>query len=514
MPSIYTTPGVYIEEQGAFPNSAIAVATAIPVFIGYTEKANRNNKSLLYTPTKISTYAEYFELFGAGFCAKFSVIDPGIDNHLPEYSIDGKNKVVAIEDKNTFYFHSAIKLFFANAGGDCYILSIGLYKDVIVNGISLKDFEATTEKPATVWDLLNKESEPTLVVVPDFIALGVDAYPLYVDILKHCADTQSRFGIFDLAKQKSNQAVDDIVLPFRAAIGTEHLNYGAAYYPWLKTTIIEAEEVDEKNLGGFVEVLKILPQPDPSITDKAHEGNNISVLVKQAFETPGTLFNDGFTEESFHQSLLKISPTYATILNEIRTQLNKLPPSAAMAGIYASVDRNRGVWKAPANITLNQVTAATVNITETQQGSLNVDAISGKSVNVIKDFPAMGTTVWGARTLDGNNQDWRFINIRRTLIMIEQSLKLATRAYVFEPNEANTWVTVKSMMDNFLTNLWKEGALAGAKSEEAFNVQVGLGTTMTANDILDGKMIVSVRVALSHPAEFIAITLLQQMQQS
>ena len=98
--------------------------------------------------------------------------------------------------------------------------------------------------------------------------------------------------------------------------------------------------------------------------------------------------------------------------------------------------------------------------------------------------------------------------------MIEQSLKLATRAYVFEPNEANTWVTVKSMMDNFLTNLWKEGALAGAKSEEAFNVQVGLGTTMTANDILDGKMIVSVRVALSHPAEFIAITLLQQMQQS
>lgn len=513
MPSAYKTPGVYIVEQNAFPTSVVAVPTAVPLFIGYTEKADANNKSLLYKPTKISTYKDYLEFFGAGFCAKFSVVDPGADNHLPVYSIDGKNKVVAIDDKNTFYFHSAIKLFFANGGGDCYILSIGLYQDEIVNGISRKDFEATTERPETVWDILQKEMEPTLVVVPDFIALGEAAYPLYIDILKHCADTQSRFGIFDLAKQKSNQAIDDIVLPFRAAIGTEHLNYGAAYYPWLKTTIIEAEEVDEKNLGGFVEVLKILPQPDPSITDKAHEGNNISSLVKQSFKTPGTVFNEGFTEELFHQSLIKISTTYATILKEILTQLNELPPSAAMAGIYAAVDGNQGVWKAPANISLNQVSAATLNITDDQQASLNVDAISGKSINAIRDFKELGILVWGSRTLDGNSQDWRYINIRRTLIMIEQSLKLAARTYVFEPNDANTWATVTSMMNNFLTNLWKQGALAGAKPEEAFNVQVGLGTTMTANDILDGYMVISVRVALSHPAEFIIITFQQQMQQ-
>lgn len=87
------------------------------------------------------------------------------------------------------------------------------------------------------------------------------------------------------------------------------------------------------------------------------------------------------------------------------------------------------------------------------------------------------------------------------------------RAYVFAPNDANTWVTITSMMNNFLTNLWSQGALAGATPEQAFNVQVGLGTTMTANDILDGYMVVSVRVALSHPAEFIVITFQQQMQQ-
>jgi len=116
--------------------------------------------------------------------------------------------------------------------------------------------------------------------------------------------------------------------------------------------------------------------------------------------------------------------------------------------------------------------------------------------------------------LDGNSQDWRYINVRRTLIMIEQSIKLAARAYVFEPNDSNTWVTVKSMIDNFLINLWKQGALAGAAPEVAFDVQIGLGSTMTPTDILDGKMLITVKVALVRPAEFIVITFQQQMQQS
>jgi phage tail sheath protein FI len=98
--------------------------------------------------------------------------------------------------------------------------------------------------------------------------------------------------------------------------------------------------------------------------------------------------------------------------------------------------------------------------------------------------------------------------------MIEQSLKLSARAYVFEPNDAGTWITVKSMITNFLTNLWKQGALAGAVPEQAFNVQIGLGVTMTPNDILDGIMKITVQVAIVHPAEFIVITFQQLQQQS
>jgi uncharacterized protein len=98
--------------------------------------------------------------------------------------------------------------------------------------------------------------------------------------------------------------------------------------------------------------------------------------------------------------------------------------------------------------------------------------------------------------------------------MLEESIKIASKKYVFEPNDSNTWVKMKSMITNFLTDIWKRGGLAGAKPEQAFIVQVGLGETMTPNDILEGILRITVLVALSHPAEFIEITFQQKMQES
>lgn len=178
------------------------------------------------------------------------------------------------------------------------------------------------------------------------------------------------------------------------------------------------------------------------------------------------------------------------------------------------VDNTRGVWKSPANYSLNHVDSPVVSISSQDQEDFNVNPETGKSVNVIRPFQGLGTLVWGGRTLDGNSADWKYINVRRTLIMIEQSIKAATRAYVFEPNDGNTWLTVKAMVTNFLTNLWKQGALAGAAPEQAFDVQIGLGATMTPTDILDGKMLISVKLAIVRPAEFIIITFQQQLQPS
>jgi len=182
-----------------------------------------------------------------------------------------------------------------------------------------------------------------------------------------------------------------------------------------------------------------------------------------------------------------------------------------MAGVYTTVDNTRGVWKAPANVSLNGVIRPAVNISHDEQEDLNVNP-TGKSVNAIRSFVGKGTLVWGARTLDGNSLDWRYINVRRTLIMFEQSLKLAAKEYVFEANDANTWITIKSMARNFLTGVWRRGGLAGASPDDAFSVHVGLGETMTPEDIREGILRMTILVALTRPAEFIEITFQQQMQ--
>jgi phage tail sheath protein FI len=182
-----------------------------------------------------------------------------------------------------------------------------------------------------------------------------------------------------------------------------------------------------------------------------------------------------------------------------------------MAGIYTFTDSTRGVWNAPANTTLSSVDSTIFKINDGQQADLNMP-VDGKAVNAIRDFIGRGTVIWGARTLDGNSNDYRYIQVRRTLIYIEQSIKNALNGFVFAPNDGNTWVTVTAMASNFLQDLWSRGGLMGAKASDAFDVQCGLGSTMTPTDILNGYMIVQVRLQMIRPAEFIELTFKQKMQ--
>jgi len=182
-----------------------------------------------------------------------------------------------------------------------------------------------------------------------------------------------------------------------------------------------------------------------------------------------------------------------------------------MAGIYAHTDNSRGVWKAPANVGITDVIQPTIAMTNIDQGSLNVDPTSGKSVNAIRAFTGLGTLVWGARTLAGNDNEWRYINVRRLCIYLEESIRKATQQFVFEPNDANTWVKVQGMIENFLTTVWRQGALMGSKPADAFNVSVGLGKTMSGVDVLEGRMIVVVALCPVRPAEFIILRFVQTM---
>jgi uncharacterized protein len=113
--------------------------------------------------------------------------------------------------------------------------------------------------------------------------------------------------------------------------------------------------------------------------------------------------------------------------------------------------------------------------------------------------------------LAGNDNEWRYISVRRFFNMVEESVKKATSQFVFEPNENNTWLNVRGLIENYLNTLWRAGALAGAKPEHAFFVRVGLGQTMTAQDILEGRMNIEIGMAPAKPAEFIIIRMTQQM---
>ena len=214
------------------------------------------------------------------------------------------------------------------------------------------------------------------------------------------------------------------------------------------------------------------------------------------------------------QTLFENFLPYRNVINGIGSTLTLCPPSGAIAGIYALVDNQRGVWKAPANVSLNGVIAPAATFTASETDALNIDTTSGKSINAIRAFVGKGTLVWGARTLAGNDNEWRYVSVRRFFNMVEESIKKSTYWAVFEPNDANTWVKVRGMIENYLTQKWRDGALAGATPKEAFFVRCGLGVTMSAQDILEGRMNVEIGMAVVRPAEFIILKFSHKLQTS
>lgn len=510
--AVMKTPGVYIVEKSAFPNSVVEVATAVPAFIGFTQFAANGSKSLLNKPWRISSMAEFHKYFGYGPEPVFSIVDAKEDED-PDFVLAEKRKVLTqTNHKFTLYFN--MLLFFQNGGGPCYIVSIGDYKADITPDAFLKGVGT-----------LEKEQEPTMVVLPEAVSLPDADQCISVQqaALQHCGGKmRNRVAILDVyGGFKDRQHPDgDCVVEFRNKLGINYLDFATAYYPWVNASIIQESSLnydifhDHENLKDLLsEELRV----DEESEDEGVQAQQDA--FKQEIEKISEKGDDPLSPDELaervllHKTLSTISPMYVEMLKSACLKLNQLPPSAAMAGIYTMVDNSKGVWKSPANVSLAAVTSPMVNITHDEQEDLNVTS-QGKSINAIRSFIGEGTLVWGARTLDGNSLDWRYISVRRTMIMLEESIRLSTKAYVFEANDAQTWVTIKSMIGNFLTGIWKRGGLAGSSPDDAFSVHVGLGETMTPEDILEGILRVTVLVAVTRPAEFIEITFNQQMQKS
>jgi uncharacterized protein len=458
----YKTPDVYVEEITTFPPSVAEVGTAIPAFIGYTEKAVApgSGTSLNLKPTKIYSLAEYENLYGL---PKADPINVKIAADEQGFKVTEVALGTATKPAPSYLLYYAVKMFFDNGGGQCYIVSVGSYS----NDIAIGDLQRGLDEAAL-------EDEPTLLVVPEAVKLTSANYTgLVTGILGQCGRLRDRFAILDV--------FDGTADPLDAATNrsrlvSNDLKYGAAYYPFLKTTI-----------NHYINAAE----------------DNVTVTESPATTTPAL-------------STFKANKTavYNFVKAALRDYYVVMPPSGAVAGVYASTDGARGVWKAPANVSLAGVIEPVVKLDTLKQENLNVDPTTGKSINALRAFAGKGTLVWGARTLAGNDNEWRYISVRRFFSMVEESVKKSTYWAVFEPNEANTWGKVRGMVENYLTDKWREGALAGATPRDAFFVKCGLGSTMTPQDVLEGRMNVEIGMAVVRPAEFVILKFSHKLQTS
>ena len=558
----YKTPNVYVEEVSTLPPSVVPVATAVPAFIGYTEKAGSNNE-YLGKPIRISSILDYTTTFGGADPTAFTVTLDAAEQ-ITEITVgDGTADIPA------YLMYYTLRLFFENGGGPCYIVSVGTYS-------------APPSKAAFVEGLtaIRKEDEPTLMLLTDAINLSsdIDYYDLCQSALKQCADLKDRFAIFDV--RSGDRDTNSIGSGFRQGIGTDALKYGAAYYPYLQTSLnyyytdnsvaiaqpvsaataaatggefstgdnglqvrYSGPQTDNPRVritvtsrqtlvvdlaDGFLTIR--LPNAGVPVADILVAATDIgayslsatgeeTAIVNTALEetaltypsASATLADTKLADASIKTEKTELYNTIKAALNSIRVVM---PPSGAVAGVYAKVDSERGVWKAPANISLSAVIGPTVKVTNKEQENLNVDPTAGKSINAIRSFTGKGTLIWGARTLAGNDNEWRYIPVRRLFNLIEESIQKATNFVVFESNSAITWLKVKTIIETYLDGLWRQGALAGTTQAEAYFVSVGLGQTMTEQDILEGRMIIEIGVSAVRPAEFIILRFSHKLQQA
>lgn len=580
------TPGVYVEEISKLPPSVAEVETAIPAFVGYTEKATKKtDNDLKLVPTRITSMLEFEEYFGGANQLKLSLVD------------DEKEGTLVEQPTEIFLMYYAMQMFFANGGGPCYIVSVDDYSATAISKDDLKEG----------LDTLEREDEPTLLVFPDAISLEIesDFYGIYSDALAQANKMKDRFVILDTFTGEPSTIAN-----FRSNVAGD--KYGAAYYPHLNTILSfqYAEDVaishegtgynyvDEKarlnvikNVSDEKVQLETL-RDDAAITNATHAAANetlaqtqidaINAILDEPIEanldvSSATKFKDSIAEfltavsesneeevevlisminstldtpisatldvsdatkfeesiDTFLASLgsqvdekgnfdgqtltqLKESDPllYASLEKQIKAMPVVLGPSAAIAGAYAKTDSTKGVWKAPANLGLSYVSSLTEKVTQEAQESLNVDDNAGKSINAIRQFRGKGILIWGARTLDGNSNEWRYVPVRRFFNMVEESVKKAMEGFVFESNNAKTWVKVQTMIENFLNQQWRLGALAGATPKDAYYVSVGLDKTMSAQDILEGRMNVEIGMAAVRPAEFIVLQFSHKLQES
>ncbi len=516
----YLYPGLYIEEPDVGPKTIEGVSTSTAGFIGLTERGPVN-------PKLVTSFEQFQRIFGSYIPGSFLAYSmEGFFNNGGKRCYVARVYPFSTEEEDKKAAVGTLNLVAGSGGGIITVTTNGdgdwgnrVYLKIDKASLYLKDDDPDSIFffKLSVYYFSKPPSDPDN---PDFTNVSpIESY----DNLSVLPSSNSYYknaieGVSNYIRIWDNFLTNDIDQtslsrpepegPPKKFEGAKGLNANVTIDDYTgQTRIIDNEKKIKTGLAGLLDIEDIsimcAPENDDEISKKlVEECSKLkdrfaiiqpSIQRVSNIETLEPIKND------------KYAATYIPWLyvNDPLTRSKKLvPPCGHMAGIYARVDNDRGVHKAPANEVVNGMISLQFQLDDNTQGILNP-----KGINVIRNFRGRGNMVWGARTISKDPM-WKYINVRRLFIFVEKSVKRSMQWAVFEPNNERLWSRVKTTISQFLISVWKTGALMGTKPEEAFFV-VCDRTVMTQNDLDNGRLIVVVGLAATKPAEFVICRFVQ-----
>uniref|UniRef100_UPI004055C56D phage tail sheath family protein n=1 Tax=Agathobacter sp. TaxID=2021311 RepID=UPI004055C56D len=557
----YLSPGVYVEEYDNSPRSIEGVGTSTAGFVGFAEKGPSVGE-----PSLVTGMSSFTKQFG-GFLSEFthgeyrylaSAVEQFFANGgtrcfvsrvVPEDAAAAKKEqgILLAEAANEgkwgnriqMSFHTAAKKkmqLMEKAGGGYLAKATEGFREgdiVEVNGeynriATIYDNTVTFEKEFS-GEVVDSNIIPATVVY----LVTVDVSVRYNDEVENYAELSfnvtspnyigSKMAGSELVKV-SVKALEEAQNPVEAIFGAGNksgmLSLEGGFDGTIDTvtplTFIGKDEGPGKRTGiqSFVENTIVSMIAVPGVTDPevvvslvSHCENlksRVAVLdmPKDMYKTKDLIEYRNIIDSTY----AAMYHPWIQVFDRSSNRAGFVPPSGAVMGVYSRTDVNRGVHKAPANETI-LCTGLKVNYTKSEQDLLNPEGI-----NLIRALPGMGIRVWGARTA-GSNSAFKYINVRRLFIYVEESIKANTNWVVFEPNDATLWQRVSLTISSFLDGMWRTGMLAGSSSSEAYFVEIG-ASTMSRDDIMNGRLICKIGIAPSRPAEFVIFRVTQHTAES
>ncbi|MEO5901838.1 MAG: phage tail sheath subtilisin-like domain-containing protein [Ilumatobacteraceae bacterium] len=516
MPS-YLSPGVYVEEVPSSSASLSAGATAIAAFVGFTDKAPKDEPD---KPRLVTSWSQYEALYG-GFAA-----DAMLPNAVYGWFNNGGSVcyIVRVPHRTPSAESGTLALKAADKKvGDILTISSQGAADGITVAVTLNnDGDEATGATPTFNLVVTKGDEPTETYEGLTVKKGADnnAATKTKDsklITVAVADVADDLDIALALPKPGNfpvvpAAPTPLAVTAPAFAGSETARKGI-------NGLVIAEDVTIVLVPDLVNAAKLPDgKPDPVmwksvqsalITHCELQANRMAILDPMPGMTVQEVKDWRSNEAMYDSAFAAMYYPWVKVANPLDDGSKKgdemilVPPSGHIAGLWARTDNTRGVWKAPANDTLRGVLELESTVTMADQTQLNPIGI-----NCIRPFGTRGIRVWGARTLADPTGDWRYINVRRLFNMIETTIMQGTQYAVFEPNDVRLWEGVKRTLNAFLRGLWRDGALFGATPEQAFFVKCDSDTN-PPDSIDEGKLIVEVGIAPVKPAEFVIFRISQ-----